>query len=105
MVQTVEAWLVADVDAVSKFYGQGFNANTIPKNPNVEQISKEDLESTLKRATRNTPKGEYHKIKHGPKLLGQVDVSKVRKAAPHCDRLFVTLEGKMERLDETKKLT
>jgi hypothetical protein len=45
MVQMMEAWLVADRNALSRFYGQRFNANAIPRHPNVEQISKQDLES------------------------------------------------------------
>lgn len=95
MVQMMEAWLIADLAVLGKFYGQGFNANGIPRNPNVEQISKEDLEAALKMATRNTAKGEYHKIRHGPKLLSQLDAPKVRRAAPHCDSLFTTLAGWM----------
>jgi hypothetical protein len=64
MAQIMEAWLVADRDALNRFYGQKFNANAIPRNPNVEQIDKQDLESTLKEATCHTAKGEYHKIYH-----------------------------------------
>jgi Domain of unknown function (DUF4276) len=95
MVQMMEAWLVADRDALSRFYGQGFNASAIPRNPNVEQISKPDLESALKEATRHTAKGEYHKIHHGPRILSQLNVSRVRKAATHCDRLFLTLTDRI----------
>jgi Domain of unknown function (DUF4276) len=91
MVQMVEAWLVADGEALRNFNGQRFNANAIPRNPNVEQISKQDLESALKEASRRTAEGEYHKIDHGPKILGQLDASKVRKAATYCNRLFMTL--------------
>ncbi len=95
MVQMMEAWLVADVDALGKFYGQDFNANPIPKNPNVEEITKQSLEPALKAATKNTTKGEYHKIRHGPRILAQLDVAKVRKAAAHCNRLFTTLADKL----------
>jgi len=93
MVQTMEAWIIADVDALSKFYGQGFNANAIPRNPDVEQVGKEDLETALTNATRNTSKGKYHKTRHAPQLLEQLDVARVRKAAAHCDRLFSILES------------
>jgi Domain of unknown function (DUF4276) len=97
MVQMMVAWMVADPDALSKFYGQGFNANALPRNPNVEQIGKADLESALKEATRRTAKGEYHKIHHGPKILSQLDVAKVRRAATHCNRLFMTLLDRINR--------
>ncbi len=91
MVQMMEAWLIADVATLKQFYGQGFKANSIPKNRDVENIPKQRLEAALKTATKNTTKGEYHKTQHGPKILARLSVSKVRNAAPHCDRLFKTL--------------
>lgn len=96
MVQVMESWFIADIDALKRFYGQGFKENAIPKNPNVEKINKLELESALKIATKDTSKGEYHKIKHGAILLAQVNVTKVRSASPHCDRLFKILAEKMD---------
>lgn len=96
MVQATEAWLIADIDTLEQFYGQGFIAAPIPKNLDVEQIEKRTLYSSLKAATRMTTKGEYHKIHHGPKLLERLNVSRVRSAARHCDRLFTTLAEKMD---------
>ncbi|RKZ44851.1 MAG: hypothetical protein DRR16_18005 [Candidatus Parabeggiatoa sp. nov. 3] len=95
MVQTMEAWLIADIETLKKFYGQGFKAHSIPSNPNVEEIEKKQLEPSLKAATRHTQKGEYHKIQHASKLLALLDVDKVRQASPHCNRLFTTLIHKM----------
>ena len=91
----MEAWFIADLETLKKFYGQGFKENAIPKNANVETIAKDNLESTLKTATANTTKGEYHKIKHAYKLLELLDVDKVCQASPYCDRLFTTLTAKM----------
>jgi len=95
MAQTMEAWLIADIETLKKFYGQGFKENAIPKNPEVEKVDKKQLEPSLKAATRNTIKGEYHKIQHASKLLALLEVDKVRQVAPHCDRLFTTLIQKM----------
>lgn len=92
MVQTMEAWMIADIDTLKKFYGKGFKENAIPKTSNVEKINKSSLASSLKEATRNTSKGEYQKIKHASKLLEMLDVEKVRQASFHCDRLFKILE-------------
>lgn len=36
--------LIADINALKKFYGQGFKEKSIPKNPNVEQIDKNQAE-------------------------------------------------------------
>ncbi|HEX9926029.1 MAG TPA: DUF4276 family protein [Anaerolineae bacterium] len=91
MVQLMESWLIADIETLKRFYGQGFNAKPIPINPNVEDIPKQTVVSALRTATHNTTKGEYHKIRHSPRILAQLDVSKVRNAVPHCDRLFNTL--------------
>ncbi len=96
MVQVMEAWFAADIDALRRFYGQGFKENAIPSSPNVEDINKPDLEVALNKATKDTSKGKYHKIQHGAKLLEQVEAAKVRKAAPHCDRFFTTIAQKMD---------
>ncbi len=95
MVQIMEAWIVADKETLKRFYGQGFNANRIPGQKDVESIAKANLERALIQATRNTQKGEYHKIRHGPKILALVDVNKVRNRARHCDRMFTTLSDKI----------
>lgn len=95
MVQTMEAWFIADIEALKKFYGQGFQENAIPKNPEVEKIDKKQLEPSLKAATRHTKKGPFHKIQHASKLLALLEEDKVRQAAPHCDRLFTILIQKM----------
>lgn len=92
MVQAMEAWFMADIDALNTFYGQGFQANSLPKNSNIEDIPKDRLEPSLKAATRQTQKREYQKIKHGCELLKQIDVQKVRGASEHCDRLFQKIE-------------
>lgn len=96
MVQAIEAWFIADVETLKKFYGQGFKENSLAKSSNVETIAKDSLEPSLKTATRNTTKGEYHKINHASKLLELLDVTTVRQASPYCDRLFTTLQGKIE---------
>jgi Domain of unknown function (DUF4276) len=96
MAQAMEAWLIADVEALRKYYGLDFNANSIPGNANVEQIDKNQLARALDDATRKTQKGKYHKIKHACEILQKLDVAKVRKAAFHCERLFKTLEEKMD---------
>jgi hypothetical protein len=96
MVQTMEAWLVADVAALARFYGAGFRRNAIPGNSNVELIDKSQLLSALEAATRDTTKGKYHKTRHAPQILVGVDAGRVRGAAHHCDRLFNILAELIE---------
>ena len=92
MVQAMEAWFVADKSALGRFYGQGFNEAALPKNPDVEEISKDDLNGSLNKATKNTKAGEYHKTKHAFKILALLEPCAVHKAAPHCEALFQVLE-------------
>ncbi len=95
MVQTVEAWLVADPETLTRFYGQGFLRGLLPKRQDVEEIAKADLNRALDRATARTQKGRYHKILHCSILLGLLDPNRVRARARHCDLLFTTLEARI----------
>jgi hypothetical protein len=92
MVQFTESWLIADVACLKRYYGKGFIEKRIPKGNNVELISKDDVETGLKGATSKTQKKTYHKARHCPQILKVLEASKVRAAAPHCERLFATLE-------------
>jgi len=94
MVQLMEAWFLADIDALRRFYGQGFLEARLPGNPKVEEIPKQDVLDRLKRATETTTKGAYHKTHHAPRLLERINPELVKPAAPNCRRLFeVVLAG------------
>jgi hypothetical protein len=96
MVQTMEAWFMADIEALKRYYKQGFQEGALPKNLQVEQLSKNDLNERLKRATQHTQKRAYHKTRHAPHILAQIDVANVCQVAPHCNRLFITLRAKLQ---------
>ena len=91
MVQLMEAWFLADMEALNAFYGKDFRKNVLAGNPHVEEVSKADVLSSLKQATRDTGKGAYHKTKHAPGILMRVDPEKVKAAARNCKRLFDTV--------------
>ncbi len=91
MVQMMEAWFLADPEALATYYGQGFGKNALPGRLVVEEVPKVDIESALKSATEKTQKKRYHKIRHGADLLAKIDPVKVRKRAPHCERLLTML--------------
>lgn len=95
MVQMVEAWLVADPDALSQYYGQGFRRNALPKREDVEAVPKDQLVQSLDRATMGTQKGKYAKIHHCADLLGLLNPDHVRRRARHCDLLFTSLEARI----------
>ena len=91
MVQAMEAWFLADRQALKTFYGQGFGPNTLPGNPNIDQIPKQDLLNSLKRASRATQKGTYDKGRHSFEILASLDPAKVTAASPYAKRFVQTL--------------
>jgi hypothetical protein len=95
MVEMMESWFHADKDKVASYYGKDFKRNALAANPQVEEIPKKDLLDGLKTATKDTPKGPYHKTAHAPKLLACINPDLVRKAAPNCDRLFDAIEKEL----------
>ena len=92
MVQVMESWFLADKECLRRYYGQGFRENRLPASPKVEEIPKDDVMNGLEDATRSTKRGKYHKTRHAPSLLAQVNIDKVCNASPACAHLFSVLE-------------
>ena len=92
MVQVMEAWFLADRQALAEYYGQGFLADSLPGQANVELITKQDVFRALEHATRKTQKGEYHKTRHGFDLIERINPDRIRAASHHADRLLGVLE-------------
>jgi hypothetical protein len=59
----------------------------------LEALDKSRVADALAKATRNTTKGEYHKIRHASDLLARIDAEKVRSRCKHCERLFIILQA------------
>ena len=88
MVQVMEAWIVADLETLKSYYGQGFRVKQLPRGKNLESVPKTDVESSLSEATKDTQKGRYHKIRHASDLLKRIDAEIVKVRCCHCQRLF-----------------
>ena len=86
MVQMMEAWIVADVEALSRYYGKGFDAKALPYE-RLEDVSKDDLEKKLTKATKTTSKKGYEKS-DGMVLIGCVAPSRVENACAYARRFF-----------------
>ena len=84
MVQCMEAWIVADQEALGNYYGQYFARNALPVRQNLEEESKPDIYDKLAHATRDPriTKGEYGKIRHASQLLQSIDPTKVAQRCP-----------------------
>ena len=93
MVQTMEAWLVADSDALATYYGQGFRTSALLPTSDLESVSKREIERALEAATRATTKGRYHKIRHASELLERIRPGRVRERCAACGRFLDFLTG------------
>ena len=91
MVQFMESWFLADPANLSAYYGEGFQAGSLPQNPRIEEVGKDDVLDGLERATRNTSKGRYNKGRHSFELLAQLDPAKVADASPYARRFIDAL--------------
>jgi hypothetical protein len=95
MAQTMETWIVADIETLTAYYGQHFLANALPKALNLELVPKGKVAEALRHATSKTQKGEYHKINHASVLLQRIRPEEVRSRCSFCVRLFTTLENEI----------
>lgn len=93
MVQAMEAWIVADPEVLTAYYGQNFVRNALPTRANLEEEPKVDCARKLSAATRPTQKGEYQKIRHAADLLARISSEKVRARCPHAETMFSTLSA------------
>ena len=91
MVQCMEAWFLADKDRLATYFGQGFNRNALPGRREIEDVAKGDVLERLKRATRQSKKGEYGKGRHSFEILEQINPDNVIAVSPHARRLVETL--------------
>ncbi len=94
MVRCMEAWFVADRDALAEFFGNGFNAGALPARNDVENITKPDLYAALENATRSCRKGHYGKGRHSFDILAQLNPERVMAASPHARCLVGMLMAK-----------
>jgi hypothetical protein len=96
MVELMEAWFLADPEAVALYYDdEKFSKKAIGKPQDVETIPKAEVIDRLKRATRQTTKGQYNKVTHAPKLLEKLRPALVKERAVNCRRLFEAISKLM----------
>jgi len=96
MVRCMEAWIVSDVEALANHYRQGFHTKSLPARLNLEGEDKLSLCIKLRKATRNTSKGEYAKIRHASKLLRLIDPKKVAARCPRFETFTSWLDEQIE---------
>ena len=87
MVQPMEAWLMADRDALREYFGRGFNENRLPGQSDPEQIPQNALEPSLKDASAGCGR-QYAKGTVSFEILGRVDPGKVEERCGHAKVLL-----------------
>lgn len=100
MVQCMEAWIVADPEALATYYGQHFKANALPARQNLEEEPKKDIYDKLDKATgdKRLIKGPYGKIRHASELLKRIDPAKVAVRCPRFATFTRWLDATIARL-------
>ena len=91
MVQAMEAWFVADPTSISEYYGHGFRKEALSSEQDLEGVTTYNLSHWLRRAMRDSSKGNYHKTRHASDLLKLIDRATVAARCRHCKRLFDVL--------------
>ena len=93
MVQKMEAWFIADRNALRNHFGAGFRESVLPRNRNVEEVSIQDIDNALRNATRNCAKQRYLKGRDDVGLLNRLNPAAVYQACPNFACLINFLRG------------
>jgi Domain of unknown function (DUF4276) len=92
MVVCMEAWLLADRQALRDHFGSTFDPARIPKWPKLWEVDKETLYRALRDATKDRKKGgPYDKGRDSFTILARVDPQKL--ACPRAKALFDALRA------------
>ena len=94
MVTTMETWLLADRRTLITYF-PNMNANALPPDADLENRRKPDVAADLRKATKSSSKGDYHKGNHSFDLLGKIEPEKLKAKLPHFRRFVETLEARL----------
>lgn len=93
MTRCMEAWVFADGEKVSEFYGKDFKASALPKRVVLDEEPKPSLYAAIDKATKDTKKGRYGKVKHASALLKTVRPAKVAERCASFQQLTQWLDA------------
>ncbi len=90
MVRCTESWFLADVLALERHFGKGFESNRLPKTGRpIESIPKEQVLAGLSESVKDTTAlRRYDKGRDSFKILATLDPGRVEAASPRA-KLFL----------------
>lgn len=89
MIQEMESWFLSQPDILDEFYGVENKGKSISEKlvkKHAKEIPHPDQE--LKKVTKDSKRGEYHKIKHAVELLKRLDPLKLEGQFQDFKRLI-----------------
>ena len=95
MVQVMETWLLADRDALRRYFDASFRENRLPPQNNLEGIAKETVLQSLERATADCNK-RFDKDAKGTvpfEILRRISPDAVAERCPHAKAMFDCLRS------------
>ena len=94
MTTCMETWLVSDRHALASHFGQHLQATALPALDNVENRARNDVQQSLRHATRNCP-GPYTKGPMSFEVLGTLDPGTMARHLPSFARARGILATKL----------
>ena len=88
MVQAMEAWFIADPQALINHFGQDFDIKVLPSPQNAESVAPGDLTTAIRHGLRHSGRRRYDKVIDGVKLLQLIDHVEVGQYCRHFKRLM-----------------
>jgi hypothetical protein len=92
MVQVMESWFLADLDALRRYFGPAFSDTPFRAWPALEAVPKLTVYDVLETATADC-KQPYKKGDVSFEILGRLDATKVEAACPHAKELLNRLRS------------
>ena len=88
----METWLLADRQALRRYFGPQFAESALPNWPDLERVPKDTVLDALTKASARCRK-QYAKGKVSFELLAQVDPDRVAAACAHARALVGKLRS------------